>query len=116
MSGFYLEDCYFFMPGFPEMSHPMAEEALERFYPRAATVYRKTLIAKTSENTLIEVMEQLDETIDFSSLPMMNGGNPIVEISVASENVQRCNASFQLFIDALEEKNISYEIVNSTNC
>lgn len=111
MSGFSLEDRYFFMPGFPEMSHPMAEEALERFYPRAATVYRKTLIAKTSENTLIEVMQQLDETIEFSSLPMMNGGNPIVEISLASENVQRCNASFQLFIDALEEKNISYEII-----
>jgi molybdopterin-biosynthesis enzyme MoeA-like protein len=111
MSGFYLEDRYFFMPGFPEMSHPMTLEALERFYPIAATVYRKTLIAKTSENTLIEVMEQVDNLTDFSSLPMMNGGNPIVEISVASENLQRCINDFQLFIDALEEKNISYELI-----
>ncbi|MBV5322027.1 MAG: competence/damage-inducible protein A, partial [Sulfuricurvum sp.] len=51
MSGFYLEDRFFFMPGFPEMSHPMVEEALERFYPQAPKLYRHTLIAQTSENT-----------------------------------------------------------------
>lgn len=111
MSGFYLEDRYFFMPGFPEMSHPMVEEALKRFYPQATTVYRKTLVAKTSENTLIEAMKRVDKLTDFSSLPMMNGGNPIVEISVASDNLQRCIFDFQLFIDELEEKNIAYELI-----
>jgi len=111
MSGFYLDDRYFFMPGFPEMSHPMAEEALDRFYPRAIPVYRKTLIAQTSENTLIDVMKQVDESTDFSSLPMMNGGNPIVEISVASESLERCIVNFKLFIDALEAKKIRYEII-----
>ena len=86
MSGFYLEDRYFFMPGFPEMSHPMVEEALERFYPSAPITYRKTLIAQTSENTLIDVMERLDQRVDFSSLPMINNGIPTVEISIASQD------------------------------
>jgi molybdopterin-biosynthesis enzyme MoeA-like protein len=111
MSGFSLEDRYFFMPGFPEMSHPMVEEVLERFYPIAPTLYRNTLIAKTSENTLINVMKSLDEGIDFSSLPMINGGNPIVEISIASESLAQCNSNFQLFVNVLEEKNIDYEII-----
>lgn len=110
MSGFYLEDRYFFMPGFPEMSHAMVEEALERFYPEADHIYRKTLIAQTSENTLIGIMHRLDPAVDFSSLPMINGGNPIVEISVASPDQEMCDASFQMFIAALEEKSIPYEI------
>lgn len=110
MSGFSLEDRYFFMPGFPEMSHPMVEEALEKFYPKADPTYRKTLIAQTSENTLIHVMENLDPHVDFSSLPMINNGNPTVEISVASKDQKVCETSFQLFISALEDKSINYKI------
>lgn len=110
MSGFYLENRYFFMPGFPEMSHSMAEEALERFYPKANQIYRKTLIAQTSENTLIDVMQRLEHTVDFSSLPMINGGNPIVEISVASESQVLCETSFEMFIADLKKKSIPYEI------
>lgn len=111
MSGFYLEERYFFMPGFPEMSHPMVEEALVRFYSESAKTYRHTLIAQTSENTLIDVMNQLDSRVDFSSLPMMNGGNPTVEISVAATDMILSQSSFQLFINALEEKIISYKII-----
>lgn len=113
MSGFSLEERYFFMPGFPEMSHPMVEEALERFYPQAPKLYRNTLIAQTSENTLIDVMEELDEGIDFSSLPMMNGGNPTVEISVASRDKILSDTNFQRFIDALESKSINYNIIKN---
>lgn len=112
MSGFYCEDRYLFMPGFPEMSHPMVEEVLERFYPKAEEYFRHTLIAQTSENTLIEVMERMEKNIDFSSLPMMNGGNPIVEISVASADYEASIRNFQLFIDLLEEKLIVYEIMD----
>lgn len=109
MSGFCLEDRYFFMPGFPEMSHPMVEEALRRFFPEAVKHYRLSLIAETSENTLIEVMEHMDEAVEFSSLPMMNGGNPTVEISVASSNQMVTEYNFQKFIDALDEKKIPYQ-------
>jgi molybdopterin-biosynthesis enzyme MoeA-like protein len=110
MSGFYLHERYFFMPGFPEMAHPMVEEALERFYHHGIKTYRRTLIAHTSENNLIDVMQQLDPTVDFSSLPMINGGDPIVEISVASKDEKLCEASFGKFIYSLEEKSIPYQL------
>lgn len=110
MSGFYLDDRYFFMPGFPEMSHPMVEEALTKFYPQGDLIYRKTLVAHTSENTLIHVMERLDVCVEFSSLPMMNNGNPTVEISVASIDPNICENSFMMFVHELEEKSISYII------
>jgi len=111
MSGFYLENRYFFMPGFPEMSHPMVEEALEHFYPLAEKTYRKTLIAQTSENTLIEVMEKLDSRVDFSSLPMINNGTPTVEISISSSDQRLCNENFNLFITDLNAKSISFEVL-----
>lgn len=111
MSGFYLEERYFFMPGFPEMSHPMVEEALERFYPAAAALYRKTLIAHTSENTLIDVMKRLPNTVDFSSLPMLKNGDASVEISVASIDEGEANRCIGLFVDELNAKKIGYFLI-----
>lgn len=111
MSGFYLEERYFFMPGFPEMSHPMVEEALERFYPAAVTVYRKTLIAQTSENTLIDVMKRLPAEVDFSSLPMLRDGHPSVEISVASPDELEAMRCLKLFMDDLVAKKIDYILI-----
>ncbi|MBN2870798.1 MAG: competence/damage-inducible protein A [Campylobacterales bacterium] len=111
MSGFYLQERYFFMPGFPEMSHPMVEEALGTFYPAASAVYRKTLIAQTSENTLIDVMKQLPPQVDFSSLPMLRDGCASVEISVASGDEEEAARCLQLFIDALLAKKIDYVLI-----
>lgn len=111
MSGFSLENRFFFMPGFPEMSHPMVDYILEQFYPHAPLTYRKTLVAQTSENTLIPIMRMLSKEIDFSSLPMLNAGKPTVEISVASSNQQLCSYSFQLFIEDLDRKSIDYTII-----
>lgn len=110
MSGFYLEERYFFMPGFPEMSHPMVDEVLERFYPDSPTTYRRTLIAQTSENTLIDVMKRLDERVELSSLPMLRDGHATVEISVASFDQTLSEKSIGFFIEALDERQISYRI------
>jgi molybdopterin-biosynthesis enzyme MoeA-like protein len=109
MSGFYLEDRYFFMPGFPEMSHPMVEEALARFFPESASRFRLTLLAMTSENTLIDVMHSLPETIEFSSLPMFVDGAPRVEISVAADNEAEATEAFGRFTGALDARDIPYE-------
>ncbi len=111
MSGFYLENRYFFMPGFPEMSHPMVEHILKNFYPKAPITYRKTLIAQTSENTLVHIMKKIDPEVDFSSLPMLNSGHPSVEISVASTNETLCAQSFELFIDELNANSVLYTII-----
>ena len=58
-------------------------------------------------------MAKMDKSVDFSSLPMINGGNPIVEISVAAEEEKLCEYSFHLFEEALKVKSISYEIIKN---
>jgi molybdopterin-biosynthesis enzyme MoeA-like protein len=108
MSGFYLDERYFFVPGFPEMAHPMISEALNRFYPRNKREFRKTLLAKTSENTLIDIMESVPETVELSSLPMLKDGKAMVELSVASYDEALTDRWHDAFTSFLEEREIEY--------
>lgn len=111
MSGFHLGERYFFMPGFPEMSHPMVREALERYYPCAAARHRLTLRAETSENSLIHVMQSLPPHIELSSLPMFIDGVPNVDISLASESETETAEWFKRFTDDLDTRSISYTLL-----
>jgi molybdopterin-biosynthesis enzyme MoeA-like protein len=111
MSGFFLAERYFFMPGFPEMSHPMVNEALERFFPAAAARYRKTLKARTSENSLIHIMNELPPHIELSSLPMFVDGAANVEISVASQSSAETGRWFRRFTDELDARAIAYTLL-----
>ena len=51
VSGFYLQDRFFFTPGFPSMSQSMVLEDLDKHYLRAnIKKYRKTMTIASSEN------------------------------------------------------------------
>lgn len=82
MCGYYLDDRFFFVPGFPEMAHPMILEALNNLFPPIQKQNRFTLIANIREGEIVDIMQKLPENIDFSSLPMINGS---VEISMKSQ-------------------------------
>jgi len=112
MSGFYLEERYFFTPGFPNMAHPMVMEALERFYPKnVLPMHRATLLAETSENTLIDVMQTLPEAVEFSSLPMLVNDTPRVEISVAHSDIAVTEEALERFKKKLEDLKIPYKLL-----
>lgn len=110
MSGFYLDERYFFMPGFPEMAHPMVEEAVERFLAHNRPLYRHTLLARCSEERLIGIMKMIPEDVECSSLPMFVNEKANVEMSVAAYNEQTSLKYFTMFIDFLEDNKISYEV------
>ncbi len=114
MPAFYLDDRYFFMPGFPEMSHPMVEDILDRFFNDAKPVHRKTLTALCRETELIEVMEQMPKGVEFSSLPKLYSDGYRTTISVASQDKDLMEKSFVQFERFLEEKNIPYSLADET--
>ena len=58
MPAFSLDERYYFMPGFPEMSHPMVEEILRELIPTKKEQYRHTFTALCKENEFIEVMKK----------------------------------------------------------
>ena len=110
MPAFSLDERYFFMPGFPEMSHPMVEEILEKLVPVAKKYYRHTLTALCKENELIEVMEQMPKEVEFSSLPKLYDDGWRVSISVASHDQELSEEAFQMYIDTLKTKEIYYSL------
>lgn len=108
MPAFSLEDRYFFMPGFPEMSHPMIMSILAKLIPQNKKIYRQTLTAHCKENIFIETMGNMPEGVEFSSLPKLQSDGWRVTISIASENQQLTKISFDKYIHLLDEMGIVY--------
>jgi len=115
MPAFSLDERYFFMPGFPEMSHPMVEEILQRLFPRSRPYHRYTLTALCKENELIDVMKQMPEEVEFSSLPKLYSDGWRVSISVASHDDALAQRAIQMYIDELERKQIPYSMSDESN-
>ena len=115
MQAFSLDERYFFMPGFPEMSHPMVEEIVGKLLPETKSYYRYTLTALCKENKLIEVMEQMPKEVEFSSLPKLYSDGWRVSLSVASHDKAKAQEAFQRYIDLLEKKQIRYGLNDEEN-
>lgn len=111
MSGFFLDEKFFFMPGFPSMSHPMVSEILKKHFSTYQKKHRYTLKAKTSENTLINIMQQLPKSIELSSLPIFSNGEPNVELSLSGTDDKEVKRYFDMFQKELIDKNISFELI-----
>ena len=110
MPAFSLDERYYFMPGFPEMSHPMVTEILKKLIPHKKEYYRHTLTAHCKENEFIEIMEKMPKEVEFSSLPKLYSDGWRVSISVASEDEELAQQSFDMYVDLLERKNIVYAL------
>ena len=110
MPAFSLDERYYFMPGFPEMSHPMVTEILEKLIPHKKEYYRHTLTAHCKENEFIEIMEKMPKEVEFSSLPKLYSDGWRVSISVASEDKDLAQQSFDRYIELLNKKSIVYAL------
>ena len=108
VAGFYLEDRYFFTPGFPSMSQAMVIEALDKYYLKSKSKLRLTLTASCGENDLIDVMLKISKNIDLSSLPKIINKKRKVVISLASYDEIELNLNFELFIKHLDNNKIEY--------
>ncbi|MDD3465705.1 MAG: molybdopterin-binding protein [Campylobacterales bacterium] len=102
--GFYLEDRFFFLPGFPQMAQPMVVEALDRFYKVGALKFKKTFTAFCSEGDIVDIMNTLPPSVEFSSLPIMDGDKRAVEIYLASPNSCVVEDVFEHFVTLTEKK------------
>ncbi|MEA1955968.1 MAG: molybdopterin-binding protein [Campylobacterota bacterium] len=108
MSAFSLEDRFFFVPGFPSMAHPMLKNIIKEKFNYSKTKFRYTLIAQTSENTLITLMKELPSNIELSSLPMINGNILSVELSLSGYDENLTKKYFNKFKEELTNKKIEF--------
>jgi molybdopterin-biosynthesis enzyme MoeA-like protein len=112
MPAFYLDDRFFFMPGFPEMSHPMVETVLGKHFNDAHPMHRMTLTALCRETELIEVMEQMPKGVEFSSLPKLYSDGYRTTISVASQDKDLMEKAFVQYQRYLDEHAIPYSLTD----
>jgi molybdopterin-biosynthesis enzyme MoeA-like protein len=106
---FYLEERFFFMPGFPHMAHPMVESIIQKFFNDKKEIYRYTLSANCRESFLVDIMEQMPKEVEFSSLPKSGGRRQwFTTISVAAYNDELAKNSFDLYIQKLQANEIEY--------
>lgn len=104
VAGFYLEDRFFFTPGFPSMSQAMVIEALDKLYPKSnLKKYRLVMTIETSENDLIDTMKKIPSHIELSSLPKIIGDKRKVVISLAGYDKDEVEKYFGSFVDFCEK-------------
>ena len=108
MSGYSLENRFFFVPGFPQMAHPMVRDVIKTHFASSKEKFRYTLLAKTSENTLITLMKTLPSDVELSSLPIFKNKIASVELSLSGYNETEIKHYFELFCKELDSKNIEY--------
>ncbi len=117
VAGFYLDDRFFFTPGFPSMSQAMVIEALDKHYAKNELIkYRKTLTAFCGENDLISLMKEVPSEIELSSLPKIIEDKRQVVLSLSSSKQELLETNFEKFINFCQEKSIKYtlEDINQT--
>ena len=100
VAGFYLENRFFFTPGFPSMSQAMVIEALDKHYTKSdIQKYRKVMTINASENDLIDTMKKISSHIELSSLPKIIGDKRKVVISLAGYDKDEVEKYFAMFVD-----------------
>ncbi len=108
MSGFSLENRYFFVPGFPQMAHPMISDVIKTSFSSSKESFRYTLLAQTSENTLITLMKTVPDDVELSSLPIFKDNKASVEISLNGYEKSKVKHYFNLFTQELDRLKIPY--------
>jgi len=114
MPAFALDERFFFMPGFPEMSHPMVRDILDRYFDDAPPQHRMSMTALCRESELIPVMEQMPKGVELSSLPKLYNDGYRTAISLAGENKDLVEKAFVQFQRYCDEKEIPYSLHDET--
>jgi len=109
MPGFYLEDRYFFTPGFPNMAHPMVKWAMDTFYPKAPKKYISNFLVYSSEADLIDFMKELPKDVELSCLPELKSSVKTAEIYLSSFDEVALREAEVDFKNKLKEKNINFK-------
>ncbi len=110
MPGFQLDDRFFFVPGFPQMAHPMINTVLDQFYPKNKEKFSCNFIAYTGENTMIEIMQELPDDIELSCLPaFMDKNTKSAEIYLSHKDRGYLEKECNIFKQKLKKINVEFK-------
>jgi molybdopterin-biosynthesis enzyme MoeA-like protein len=109
MPGFQLEDRFFFVPGFPQMAHPMIIDILDTFYPKNREKFSSNFVAYTSEAKIIDIMNDISSKIELSCLPAFSDEKRSAEIYLSSFDKEILENESFIFKQKLKKLNIEFK-------
>lgn len=105
--GFYINQHYF-MPGFPDMAHPMTDWVLEQFYPVMNPEKQKAVwVEGAIESKLVPIMDRMMEKYPkqkLFSLPRL-GEHPRIELGYRGDEIEQ---PFKDLLDELDAGGFTY--------
>ena len=105
--GFYINQHYF-MPGFPDMAHPMTDWVLEQFYPVMNPERQKAVwVEGAIESKLVPIMDRMMEKYPkqkLFSLPRL-GEHPRIELGYRGDEIEQ---PFKDLLDELDAGGFTY--------
>lgn len=110
--GFYLEERYFFTPGFPSMAWPMITWALDTLFETKVKPYSHNFIVYTGESDLIEMMQKIPNQIELSSLPKIVEGQRQVEMYLSSFDKDLLNFCYEDFLLHVKQKGFTCKVLD----
>jgi molybdopterin-biosynthesis enzyme MoeA-like protein len=111
--GFYIDERYFFVPGFPSMAKDMVVEALDKFYPQSPKKYSYNFLVLASENELIDIMKELPNDLDISCLPQIDGNKRRAEIYICDEDREKLDKWYKFFQDQMKTLGLEYKTISN---
>jgi len=101
--GFYLQNRFFFTPGFPSMAHPMITWVLDNLFEKKDGKFSCEFRVDCSENDLINIMESLPKELGLSSLPKIEEDKKTVDIYLSHKNQKELEKWCNFFKDEIEK-------------
>ncbi len=112
MPGFSLEKRFFFVPGFPQMAHPMVTSVLNAYYSKAKEKFSCNFMVEASEARLIDIMIALPKEVELSCLPQfLDEQKRAAEIYLAYHDKGILEESCRFFQSRLREEGIGYYLL-----
>lgn len=104
---------HYFVPGFPDMAHPMAAWVLQTHYPRGghAILQRSVRVFGVPESELMDLMQDLTRRFPHAKLFSLPRLGEEIQIELGFRGHDNLDAAMCGLTDALDARSIRFEAV-----
>lgn len=110
--GFYLQERFFFVPGFPEMAHPMVKSVLDNFFEDGVPKSVFEVAIESSEERFVSFMQSFEESgLEISSLPAWKNKKPYVTLCLMGVDRDLVESGKKALLKEIERLEVNYEVI-----
>ena len=102
---------HYFMPGFPDMAHPMAQWVLEQHYPSLGRQQQKSVwVEAVTETVLMELMEDLTARFPEHKLFSLPRLGEVRRVELGYRGGDEIERPFAALLEGLKQRGFRFEV------